>query len=329
MSDSPLPRPSAARPPAGARARHAVATGVLSVAMLACAGAQSDRSIVIDAARVFPESITSSADGTIWIGGSATGAVYRATPGAARAQAWITSEAAGTSRVLGVFADDAAKTLWVCAPSANARGDAPAVPTAVKAFGYDAALKRSYGFAGGGSCNDMAVARDGTVYASDFGGGRVMRLRPGGTEFEAWAADPRLASADGIVVLGDGSVYVNTFRSGLLFRIPVGADGAAGTLTPIRTPRPLVLPDGMRGVGPDTMLLVEGEGRLVEVTVKGAEASLRTIREGFANGPTAVTLTGGTAYVIEAKFNYRSDPKLREQDPGVFEAVPVAYRPAR
>jgi hypothetical protein len=51
-------------------------------------------------------------------------------------------------------------------------------------------------------------------------------------------------------------------------RIPVKADGSAGPLTKLETSRPLQTPDGMRSVGNRTLLLVEGAGRLDEVTIK-------------------------------------------------------------
>jgi len=52
--------------------------------------------------------------------------------------------------------------------------------TALKAFTLkNAALKASYPFPGNGACNDIAVAPDGTVYATDTSGGRVLRLKKG------------------------------------------------------------------------------------------------------------------------------------------------------
>ena len=81
----------------------------------------------------------------------------------------------------------------------------------------------------------------------------------------------------------------------------------------------------MRSVGSKTMLLVEGAGRLDEVTINGDQAEIKVLKEDLS-GPTAVTLVGGTAYVVEAKLNYRNDPKLRDQDPGPFRAVGVPYR---
>ncbi len=118
---------------------------------------------------------------------------------------------------------------------------------------------------------------------------------------------------------------MNSVGQGTLLRIPVKADGSAGAITKLETSRPLMQPDGMRSVGSKTMLLVEGAGRLDEVTINGNKAEIKTLKEGLT-GPTAVTLAGGTAYVAEARLNYRNDPKLRDQDPGPFRAIGVPYR---
>ena len=72
------------------------------------------------------------------------------------------------------------------------------------------------------------------------------------------------------------------------------------------------------------MLLVEGAGRLDEVTIAGNKAEIKVLKDGLT-GPTAVTLVGGTAYVAEARLNFRNDPKLRDTDPGPFRAVAVPY----
>ena len=120
-----------------------------------------------------------------------------------------------------------------------------------------------------------------------------------------------LATADGIALLADGSVYVNSVGPGTLMRIPVKADGSAGAVTKLETSRPLQSPDGMRSVGSKTMLLVEGAGRLDEVTINGDKAEIKVLKEGLT-GPTAVTMVGDMAFVAEARLNYRNDPKLRE-----------------
>jgi hypothetical protein len=97
----------------------------------------------------------------------------------------------------------------------------------------------------------------------------------------------------------------------------------------LETSRPLSRPDGMRSVGPNTILLAEGEGRVDEVTVNGEKAEIKTLRDGFKDQPTAVTLVGNTVFVSEAKLNYLNDEKLREQDPGPFRATAVPYQASK
>jgi sugar lactone lactonase YvrE len=278
--------------------------------------------------KIFPESLTSTKNGTIYFGSLGQDSVYRATGKEEKASVWIQPKANGLMTVLGVFADEPAGTLWVCASATGGRGGAPVVgETALKAFSLkDASFKASYPFPNGGLCNDIAVAKDGTVYATDTTGARVLRLKKGASAFDAWAADAMLlGTVDGVALLADGNVYVNSVGQGTLLRIPVKADGSAGPITKLETSRPLTQPDGMRSVGSKTMLLVEGAGRLDEVTIMGDKAEIKVIREGLT-GPTAVTLTAGMAYVAEARLNFRNDPKLREQDPGPFRALGFPYK---
>ena len=302
----------------------------LVIIVAAAAGLQAaDRTeITFTDGKIFPESLTSTKNGTIYFGSLGQDSVYRATGKEETASVWIQPKSNGLMTVLGVFADEPAGTLWVCASATGGRGGTPVVgETALKAFNLkDASFKASYPFPNGGLCNDIAVAKDGTVYATDTTGARVLRLKKGATAFEAWAADAMLlGTVDGVALLADGNVYVNSVGQGTLLRIPVKADGSAGAITKLETSRPLTQPDGMRSVGSKTMLLVEGAGRLDEVTINGDKAEVKVLREGLT-GPTAVTVAGGMAYVAEARLNFRNDPKLRDQDPGPFRAVGVPYK---
>jgi sugar lactone lactonase YvrE len=298
---------------------------VVLAAGLACVAQAADRTEITFAdGRIFPESLTSTKNGAVYFGSLGQDSVYRAAPKSSKAETWIPPKANGLQTVLGVFADEPAGTLWVCTSTTGGRGAPVVGETALKAFDLKtAAFKASYPFPGNGLCNDIAVAKDGTVYATDTTGARVLRLKKGGGALDVWATDAMLlGTADGIALLADGSVYVNSVGQGTLLRIPVKADGSAGPIARLETSRPLMTPDGMRSVGSKTMLLVEGAGRLDEVTINGDKAEIRVLKEGLT-GPTAVTLVGGMAYVAEAKLNYRNDPKLG--DPGPFRAVGVPY----
>lgn len=129
---------------------------------------------------------------------------------------------------------------------------------------------------------------------------------------------------DGIAFGDPGTIYINTVTTGHLFRIPVGKDGTAGAITQIQPSQELSRPDGMRSLGQNEFLLIEGAGRLDHVTIDGDNAKIEVLKDGF-NGPTAVTQVGNTAWVLEGKLNYMNDPKLKDQYPGPCKvyAVPI------
>jgi streptogramin lyase len=264
------------------------------------AAAQSRAEITIHDTGVQAENLTSSQDGTVYFGSTAKGTIYRAAPGATQAEPWIQASTAGLTNVLGVLADDTRNTLWVCQNNTGGRGGAPIVgQTALRSFDLKSGdAKGTYPFpTNGGVCNDMAVAADGTVYATESFANKVHRLRPGATALDLWITDAQLAGVDGVAVLADGAVYVNTFFAGKLFRIPVKADGSAGALVPIETSIPLSRPDGLRRVGPQTLIQAEGQGRVAELAIKGDRAEVRVLQENLS-GATGVTMVGGTAFVL-------------------------------
>jgi hypothetical protein len=249
----------------------------------------------------------------VYFGSTAKGTIYRAAPGASQAEPWIQASAAGLTNVLGVLADDTSNTLWVCQNNTGGRGGAPVVgQTALRSFDLKTgAAKGTFPFAtNGGVCNDIAVASNGTVYATESFNNRIRRLRPGATALDEWITDPKLTAVDGIALLADGAVYVNTFFSGELFRIPVNTDGSAGAIAKIETSMPLSRPDGLRTVGPQTLIQAEGQGRLAELTIKGDRAEVRVLQEGL-KAATGVTIVGNTAFVLVERAR----------------AVAVPYRP--
>lgn len=295
------------------------------IAAMVCGLQAADRAEITFAdARIFPESLTSTKNGDLYFGSLGLDSVYRAKSKESQATTWIKPKANGLTTVLGVLADEKAGVLWVCASASGGRNGAPFVgETALKAFNLkDASFKASYAFPGNGLCNDIAVDKDGTVYAADTIQARVLRLKKGATALDVWAADAMLlAGADGLALLADGNLYINSVTQSTLLRIDVNKDGSAGKITKLETSRPLMGPDGMRSVGARTMLLVEG-GRLDEVTINGDKAEIKVLKEGMT-GITAVTLAGGTAYVAEARLNLRADTT---KDPGPFKAMGIPYK---
>jgi sugar lactone lactonase YvrE len=286
----------------------------MAIAIAPSASAQARAEITINDTAVSPENLTSSRDGTVYFGSTAKGTIYRATPGAPRAEPWILASSTGLTNVLGVLADDKSNTLWVCQNSTGGRGGAPVVgQTALRAFDLrSGAAKGTYPLPSpSGICNDIAIGPDGSAYVSESFRGRVHRLRPGASALEVWFTDAQSINAvDGLTFLGDGSLYVNDFFNGKLFRIPVNAVGNAGALVPIDASLPSTRPDGLRTAGPRTLIQAEGQGRVTELTISGNRAEVRVVQEGLS-GATGVTVVGDTAFVLM----------------GRMKAVAVPYRP--
>ena len=305
--------------------RHLVISACAFAVAAVCGLHAADRAEITFAdARIFPESLSSTKNGDLYFGSLGQDAVYRATSKSSQATVWIKPKTSGLTTVLGVLADEKAGVLWVCTSASGGRNGQPYVgETALKAFSLkDASFKASYAFPGNGLCNDIAVAKDGTVYAADTIQARILRLKKGAKALDVWSTDTMLlAGADGLALLADGNLYVNSVTQSTLLRIDVNKDGSAGKITKLETSKPLMGPDGMRSVGAKTLLLVEG-GRLDEVTINGDKAVVTVLKEGMP-GITAVTLTGGTAYVAEAKLNLRNDAT---KDPGPFKAFGIPYK---
>jgi sugar lactone lactonase YvrE len=296
--------------------------GVSISLLVSAAVVSASAQITMHDDRVFPESITSAPDGTVFIGSIGKGEVLRAEKGATNAEVWIKPGTAGLQQVAGVLADAASNTLWVC----SMRLGGPGSPSALKAFDLKtAALKGSYEFPGGGLCNDIAVGRDGTAYATDTSGKRVLRLKKGAEALDVWASGDTLAGADGIAFGTEDTLYVNSVSSGAILRIPIAKDGSAGEIADVKTSQPLKAPDGMRALRANTFLLAEGGASQLDlVTIENGAAKVEVLKDGLP-GITAVTQVGDTAWVNNSQMRAMRDPSTAAQ-PFTLQAVPIAAK---
>jgi sugar lactone lactonase YvrE len=285
--------------------------------------AQAITEITLPGTRVFPESITSTADGTLIVGSLGHGNVSRIASGSTSAEEWIKSGTGGLNHVFGVYADEKGKTLWVCSSNTEKNGEA----TSVKAFDLKSgSLKGTYPFTGDNPfCNDIAVSPDGTAYMSDTGQAIIFMLKPRAKALEIAAKDPLLAGADGLA-FGERSVlFVNSVTANKLLRLELGPDGKSKNIVDLKLSRPLDRPDGMRTIGKNRLLLAENSGKMDIVTFENpGSATIKTIKEGLESTP-AVTATRGMAWIVEGKLNYMMDAQFKDKDPGVFKmfAVPL------
>ncbi len=277
----------------------------------------------------FPESVTSTKDGTLYIGSFNLGGVTKVASG--KAEQFIKPGAGDSRSTLGVLADEKNGMLYVCSNDLSGLGvpgPGDAKGASLKTFDLaSGVLKGSVALKDPKSlCNDIAVGSDGTAYITNSFTPNVYSLKPGGTALEVWATDPLLAPAkdgvglDGIAFGSDGNLYVTTYIPAALFKIAV-KDGKAGAVTALKSSHSLDHADAMRTFG-DSLLLIEGNGKLDKVTVKGDEAEIETIKDGFTE-PVSVTQVGDTAWVAEGKLSYIIGGN-KEKDPGPFAIKPVS-----
>jgi sugar lactone lactonase YvrE len=275
--------------------------------------------------QAYPESVTSTSDGTLYVGGFATGGVMRVRPGQTQAEPWIKPGAGGSHSTLGVLADEASGTLWVCSNDLSAMGvhvEGADKGSTLKGFSLSTGeSKATLPLPGARTlCNDIAVGPDKAVYVTNSFAPQILRLQPGASTLEVWAEDPNFeppktgAGLDGLAFGSDGNLFVDTFTKGELFRVEV-KNGAAGKITKLQSSQPTALTDAIRPTdGGRAFLMIEGNGKLDHVTISGDKASIDTLKSGY-DGPTGVTQVGNTAWISEGQLPYLLDPAKKGQGP--------------
>jgi streptogramin lyase len=282
-------------------------------------------SIPIPGTKAFPESITSTTDGTLYVGRLGDGGIIRVKPRTRESTIFVQPGAMGSRSILGVFADEASNTLWACSNDLSALG-APATGSdtrsALKAFDLKTGdRKRSVSLPGSHAfCNDIAVDAQGAVYVTDSANPTILKLPAGATVFDVFAQDSRFSAAqrdgaglDGITFGSDGNLYVTNYTPGELVRVEVKG-GRAGRITALSGDHQLRFPDALRKLGDHSFLLVEGSGRLDRVVIKDNGFSVTPIQGKFST-PTSVALTGTTAWVTEGNTTYFFDASKKNLTP--------------
>jgi sugar lactone lactonase YvrE len=298
----------------------------------AAAAPTAPAQIVIPGTRIIPESLTSTSDGIVYIGSIGARQIYRAAPGADTAEVFIPAGTGDMQAIFGVLADEKSGNLYAC--SGNMGPPAPGTkPVQSAMYVFDlktGAYKMHYPLpTPGAACNDIAVDADGGVYVTDTQNMLVATLKPAGGKFEVWAGQggkfgPTGGVLDGIAVV-DGKVYVNTLVTSKLFVVPIAAGGKSGEVAEVKLDKPLDRPDGMRAFGHGLLVANGGgAGSVGAVTFDGYGGGRHSvIKEGFPDGPVAVTVVGDNVYVLEAQFaSMRAEPGTPDK-PFKATAVPL------
>ena len=285
----------------------------ISIGALPGLALADDSKITLPEEHPFPESITSTEDGTLYVSSLSDGGVLRVTPGG-EPEIWIEPGAFETRSTLGVLVDEDRGTLWVCSNDISALGvKGPSDVEGGFLKGFDLKTgkgKVSYRMPSEKSvCNDIAIAEDGSTYITNVAGDEILKLAPDADELEVWFTDPDVKGGlDGLAFGPDGNLYANTYTGGELFRFDV-EDGEAKGFEKLET-GPLTKPDGIRPIE-GGLVMVQGGGALNRITIDDGKVELETI-ETFAE-PTGVTVVGDTVWVAEGQLAYLFDKKKKEE----------------
>ena len=313
-----------------------IAIVAFALSFTAPAATQQVESIPVPGTKAFPESITATSDGALFVGRLGEGGIVRITPRTAESSVFVPPGASGSRSILGVFADEASGTLWACSNDLSALGG-PATGSdtgsALKGFDLKTGVgKLSVSLPGSHAfCNDITADAKGSVYITDSAHPTILRLSPGATTFDVFAQDsafappPGGAGLDGIAFGSDGNLYVTTYTAGELLRVEV-KDGRAGRITRLSGTRHLTLPDALRPLGDNSFLLIEGSGSLDRVVISGDAFAVTPIRDGFAI-PTSVARVGMTGWVSEGQLAFFFDPSKKALSPSLpFRIYAVRLR---
>lgn len=306
-------------------------------ALLTAAGAATAATMIdLPGAHVFPEGMTSTSDGTLFVGSVADGGVLRVRKGGKIVDQWVKPGEHDTASIFGLMADERSRTLWICSSDVSELGVRnPGKGKGSALIGVDLKtrqLKTRAEIVGKDTlCNDIAVGPDGSAYVTNSPAGEILRLRPGSSTFERWAADaqflgPPFPYIDGLAFGSDGHLYVNAYEVDAFYRVVV-ENGVAARISKLATSRALVTADGMRPLGGNRFVMVEAHGRLSQLTVSGDTVAVETLKEGLS-GPTAVTVVGNIAWVAEGQLDALLDPAKRHllRLPFRLYAVPLGRR---
>lgn len=291
------------------RSSTCLAAATLSACALYAAGPET---ISIPSKNLFPESITSTADGAIIIGSFGTSSIWRIPLGENNASKWI--DATGNKgALLGVLADEKSGRLLVC------QGGVKTFDLKTGAPKESLAIPTANPF-----CNDLAVRTDGSIFVSDTTGAKIFMFSKGATTAVEVASDPLLAGVDGLAFLSDpDKLYVNTVTTSKLLRLDLAKDGKTTKITELKLSRPLQGPDGMRPIDGKRLIIAEGAGRTAMAVPNGDNVEITTLKEGGMEGGTpAVTVTKGMGWTMEGKLRER-DAKNPDADKGPFRLFPV------
>lgn len=247
-----------------------------------------------------PESMTAAPNGDLYVGSASSAFVYKVKKGSSTPEVFVDASAEGPGTFFfGQLADGATNTLWTCQLTPVANSNPVQRHTALRGFDLKTGKEKlRWNLPGDNStCNDFTIGPDKALYISDTANAKIFRLAPGATSAELWLDHRNVTGIDGLTFM-NGTLYYNSVFFNNLYRVPVGADGKAGTPVQIWMDAPVKGIDGMRAAGNKLFVAENGSGKIHYLTINGDTAHVTVIKEGLKT-PTGVEPAGDTLWIAE------------------------------
>jgi sugar lactone lactonase YvrE len=283
----------------------------------------------------YPNGITHSSNGTLYVGSVTSGQILRITPDGKTETFFPGTEEifAATSLRL----DEQRGILWGASPDfLGVRGtDGQITRRPHRIFAIDtrtAKVLQVIPMPNGGFSNDMAVDESGGIYVTDSSRPRIHYLAPKTTQLRVWAEDEQFRSRQiglgGIARAANGVLIVGMFSDGKLLKVTPQAEGKP-KVEAIPLPRSLENPDGMQFAPDGSLLITEGSvssgnGRLLRIRNildTRTPREIETLASGLES-PVNLTIAGQTVWITESRIRHRLLPGKEAAIPDAFFVRP-------
>jgi hypothetical protein len=292
----------------------------------------AQRSIQLPTGFQYPNGITHTSNGTLYVGSVTSGQILRIT-----SDGKVTTFFPGSNEVFAATSlrlDEQRGILWGASPDflgvRDTTGQVTRRPHRIFAIDIRTAnVLQVIPMPDQGFGNDIALDDKGGVFITDSTRPRIYYLAHGASQLQVWAEDEQFRSKQiglgGIARAANGVLIVGMFSEGKLLRATPQTQGKP-KVEVIRLSRSLENPDGMQFAPDGSLLITEGavsssNGRLLRIkNVLTAQPEQKTVEVLVENleSPVNLTIAGSAIWVTESRIRHRLLP-------GKETAVPDAF----
>ncbi|NJL64340.1 MAG: gluconolaconase [Methylacidiphilales bacterium] len=297
----------------------------------ALVSAEQPNSIPLPTEFQYPNGITRSRNGILYVGSITSGLILRISPNGR-----ITTFFPGNRDIFAANSlrlDEKRNILWGASSdflgTRNSRGEIIRRPHRIFAINIRSGkVLRVILMPDNGFGNDIAIAPDGGVYVTDSNQPRIHYLASGRDILQTWVTDERFRAKGiglaGITRRADGVSVVGNYTNGELFKVtPQTAGKPKVELIPLE--RKLDNPDGIQFAPDGTLIFVEGavetgNGRLlrIDISAKGSQPqAIQVLAENLVS-PVNLTIAGREIWVTESQIRHRILPGKEKAIPDRF-----------